>query len=193
MHRLYGRNRSDRDTVDASVVIQGGARARIGQDSQEDFYRVVQERVSMWYNDNKANGFCSANESRYTSSSWIYRSEHPLFYTSEYTNHIKVRDSAGQPGMINWNSLTFKGFRGPRIQNSRKTFPMPIFCRRPIRTSCVTIFDRQSTYYVLTLNDSSTFKLSLSLLEKGNLHLHYKKTRIRLRLYIACIIFPSHV
>lgn len=47
MHRLYGRNRPDRDTLDASVVmIQGGARARIGQDSQEDFYRVVQEQVS---------------------------------------------------------------------------------------------------------------------------------------------------
>lgn len=45
MHRLYGRNRPDRDTVGASVVmIQGGARARIGQDSQEDFYRTFIER-----------------------------------------------------------------------------------------------------------------------------------------------------
>ena len=137
MHRLYGRNRSDRDTVDASVVIQGGARARIGQESDKTLKKTFIE----WSRNELACGIMiikltvSVPQMNRDTHRQV---EHPLFYTSEYTNHIKVRDSAGQPGMINWNSLTFKGFRGPRIQNSRKTFPMPIFCRRPIRTSCVT-------------------------------------------------------
>ena len=43
MHRLYGRNRSDRDTVDASVVIQGGARARIGQESDKTLKKTFIE------------------------------------------------------------------------------------------------------------------------------------------------------